>query len=53
MKDNSYASDEEIESSGYYIENVDEEDHEESGAESFMNALLAGGDEFFGEEEDE
>jgi DNA-directed RNA polymerase subunit beta len=52
MKDNSYASDDEIESSGYYIENV-EEAQEETGAEAFVSALMDNS-ELFGEaKEDE
>ncbi|MBQ6539747.1 MAG: DNA-directed RNA polymerase subunit beta [Oscillospiraceae bacterium] len=51
MKDNTYASDDEIESSGYYIENVEDE-QEDSGTEAFVNSLL-GDDDFFGDEEED
>ena len=55
MKDNSYASDDEIEASGYYIENVeDNEDQDESSADAFINALLSDSDdELFGDEEED
>ena len=52
MKDNTYASDDEIESSGYYIEDVEEE-QEESGTEAFVNSLLDDVEFFADEEEDE
>jgi len=62
MKDNSYASDDEIESSGYYIENV-EDNVEDTSTEALVNSLFDNDDDdeveadddedYYGSEEEE